>query len=170
MWLMCCVQTGPGLAWTRLLCLQALHNEDVSYAADLWALGCDVFHMLSGKQGSTACCCLLAGNAWGSAEWASLSGDPPFRDRSEYLTMERVSSVDYHLADEYHPPEARDLIARLLVLRPSDRLGRLLVCRPACDMVQADAAAELPSCWQVRERALRALQPCRGTHFLQARP
>ena len=28
---------------------QALHNEDVSYSADLWALGCVLYHMLSGE-------------------------------------------------------------------------------------------------------------------------
>ena len=43
--------------------------------------------------------------------------------------MERVSSVDYHLSNEDHPPEAQDLIAQLLVLNSSDRLGKLLVCQ-----------------------------------------
>jgi 3-phosphoinositide dependent protein kinase-1 len=45
---------------------EVLRSTDVGYAADLWALGCLIYQMLVGT--------------------------PPFRDRSEYLTFERITA------------------------------------------------------------------------------
>ena len=79
---------------------QVLRNEAVSCAVDLWALGCLVFQMLAGR--------------------------PPFRDASEYLTLERVSTRDFSFPLGF-PPDARDLVDRLLADDPPDRLGELLL-------------------------------------------
>lgn len=64
---------GKDLRWqTDLLCRalwvnlsQVLHNQPLSYPADLWALGCIIFQMLVGQ--------------------------PPFKGASEYLTFQKVS-------------------------------------------------------------------------------
>ena len=57
------------------------------------------------------------------AQRSLCAGDPPFRDRSEYVTMERVSSADYSFCEEDHPADARSLISQLLRLEPTERLG-----------------------------------------------
>ena len=76
--------------------LQTLRNEPVGYGADLWALGCLLYHMLVGK--------------------------PPFRGGSEYLTFQRILAGDLHMPDSL-PEPARDLIGRLLAISPQDRPG-----------------------------------------------
>lgn len=76
--------------------LQALRGESVSYPADLWALGCIIYQMLVGK--------------------------PPFRGASEYLTFQLVAAGDYSVPDALDP-SARDVIGKLLLLDPQQRLG-----------------------------------------------
>lgn len=73
-----------------------LRNEAVTPAVDLWALGCLIFQMLAGK--------------------------PPFKEASEYLTLEKVSAVDFAFPADF-PNHARDLVGRLLDDQPSARLG-----------------------------------------------
>ncbi|MEW5297968.1 MAG: hypothetical protein WDW38_003738 [Sanguina aurantia] len=75
---------------------EVLSNTPLSYPADLWALGCLLFQMLVGKS--------------------------PFRAASEYLTFQRVSDREFTFP-EGMDPDARDLVDRLLVLEPSDRIG-----------------------------------------------
>jgi len=70
----------------------------LTYAVDLWALGCCIYQMLAGR--------------------------PPFRDRSEYLTFERITACNYELPEDF-PPVARTMLEQLLVLEPSQRLGAL---------------------------------------------
>ena len=75
---------------------------------------------------------------------ALCAGDPPFRDRSEYLTMERVSAADFAFSQDDHPPQAQSLVSQLLKLKPSERLGA------ACQ-------------GQHYPPALRLIDPCRAT-------
>lgn len=83
---------------------QVLRDEPTGYAADLWALGCLLYHMLVGK--------------------------PPFKGASEYLTFQLISGGEYAIPGDL-PEAAQDLIRQLLMSDPSKRLGRLhhLKCR-----------------------------------------
>lgn len=46
----------------------------------------------------------------------------PARPSPEYLTFQKIVEAEYELPPGV-PPAAADLIARLLVLEPADRLG-----------------------------------------------
>lgn len=84
---------------------EVLSNECVTGACDLWAVGCVIFHMLTGTT--------------------------PFKAASEYMTFQAIgehcreksngaSTINF---PSHIPPEARDLIWCLLRPRPKDRLG-----------------------------------------------
>uniref|UniRef100_A0A7S3R3C7 non-specific serine/threonine protein kinase n=1 Tax=Dunaliella tertiolecta TaxID=3047 RepID=A0A7S3R3C7_DUNTE len=75
---------------------EVLHNQPLSYPADLWALGCIIFQLLSGK--------------------------PPFKAASEYLSFQKVTDVDYTYPEAF-PAVAKDLVDKLLVVDPDERLG-----------------------------------------------
>ncbi|PPR04868.1 hypothetical protein CVT26_012699 [Gymnopilus dilepis] len=63
---------------------------------DLWAIGCTLFFFLYGAS--------------------------PFMAATDYLTMKRVKALDYTVPPECDP-DAADLIRRLLVSDPAERLG-----------------------------------------------
>ena len=115
--------------WSRLItpcaagAQQVLRNELVTHAVDLWALGCLIFQMLAGK--------------------------PPFQDRSEYLTLERVAARDFAFPADM-PPDATDLIDQLLVDEPSQRLGELLGHVVRCLQALADKPANPGSGTDIR--------------------
>jgi 3-phosphoinositide dependent protein kinase-1 len=73
-----------------------LNNAGISYTADLWALGCIVYQMLTGR--------------------------PPFKGASEYLTFQLITSRSLSFPEDF-PAAARDLVEGLLQLEPSQRLG-----------------------------------------------
>ncbi|KAF6259923.1 3-phosphoinoside dependent protein kinase [Scenedesmus sp. NREL 46B-D3] len=75
---------------------EVLNNAGISYTADLWALGCIVYQMLTGR--------------------------PPFKGASEYLTFQLITSRDLSFPEGF-PAAARDLVESLLQLEPSERLG-----------------------------------------------
>ncbi|KAI3327566.1 Pkinase-domain-containing protein [Xylariaceae sp. AK1471] len=74
---------------------ELLTNKNACKASDLWAFGCIIYQMLAGR--------------------------PPFKGGSEYLTFQKIVSLDYDFPAGF-PPAARDLVERLLVLDPARRL------------------------------------------------
>ncbi|GAB4821386.1 hypothetical protein N2152v2_008432 [Parachlorella kessleri] len=99
------VRVGAGLTPKRAVSLvgtadyvspEVLRSERVSCACDLWALGCVLHQMLVGRA--------------------------PFKSASEYLTFQKILEGSVSPPDQVSE-EARDLILRLLVPEPSQRLG-----------------------------------------------
>lgn len=71
------------------------HREDTR-ASDLWAFGCIIYQMISGL--------------------------PPFRAPNEFLTFQKIFRLEYDFPEGF-PPEAKDLVEKLLVLDHNKRLG-----------------------------------------------
>jgi serine/threonine protein kinase len=75
---------------------EMLHNQEINESVDLWALGCLVYEFLTGKH--------------------------PFTGESEYLIFQNIKSKNITFPCNF-PPVAKDLVNKLLVLDPQDRLG-----------------------------------------------
>ena len=76
---------------------EMLHDSAVAgFGSDLWALGCVVFQMLTGA--------------------------PPFKSNSEYVTFQKILATEYSFPDNV-PQVGKDFVAALLTLDPQDRLG-----------------------------------------------
>jgi 3-phosphoinositide dependent protein kinase-1 len=74
---------------------ELLTSKNAGKASDLWAFGCIVYQLLSGR--------------------------PPFKAATEYLTFQKIVNLEYDFPAGF-PPAARDLVERCLVLDPSRRL------------------------------------------------
>ncbi|KAH8816304.1 kinase-like domain-containing protein [Xylogone sp. PMI_703] len=75
---------------------ELLTNKNACKASDLWAFGCIIYQLLTGR--------------------------PPFKAAGEYLTFQKIVALDYEFPPGF-PPAARDLVERLLVLDPQRRLS-----------------------------------------------
>ncbi|OAD06126.1 hypothetical protein MUCCIDRAFT_137721, partial [Mucor lusitanicus CBS 277.49] len=75
---------------------ELLRSDAVSKEADLWAFGCVIYQMLSGKS--------------------------PFKAATDYLIFQKIKSLDYVMPDEF-PPAAKDIVQRLLTSEPEKRFG-----------------------------------------------
>lgn len=65
-------------------------------ASDLWALGCILYQLLA--------------------------GDFPFRGGNDYQTFKKITALDYEIPEGF-PATAKDLVEKLLVLDPNQRIG-----------------------------------------------
>ena len=77
---------------------ELLNGNDAGKASDLWAFGCIIYQLLSGR--------------------------PPFKSppgSHEYGTFRKILDLDYKFPPGF-PPLARDLVERLLVIDPERRL------------------------------------------------
>ncbi|KAI9594901.1 kinase-like domain-containing protein [Syncephalis fuscata] len=75
---------------------ELLTNKSATRSCDWWAFGCIVYQLLAGR--------------------------PPFKAANEYLTFQKIIQLEYKFPPGF-PPEARDLVEKLLVLNPDHRLG-----------------------------------------------
>eukprot|EP00818_Percolomonas_sp_WS_P002271 CAMPEP_0117450900 /NCGR_PEP_ID=MMETSP0759-20121206/8718_1 /TAXON_ID=63605 /ORGANISM="Percolomonas cosmopolitus, Strain WS" /LENGTH=516 /DNA_ID=CAMNT_0005243459 /DNA_START=471 /DNA_END=2021 /DNA_ORIENTATION=+ len=75
---------------------EILRDEPVTMSCDLWALGCIIYQYLTGRH--------------------------PFKAESEYLIFQKILQKDMQYPDTI-PPIAKDLIDKLLQLKPEQRLG-----------------------------------------------
>jgi 3-phosphoinositide dependent protein kinase-1 len=64
-----------------------LNNAGISYSCDLWALGCIIYQLLTGR--------------------------PPFKGGSEYLTFQLITARSLTFPEDF-PAAARDLVEKLL--------------------------------------------------------
>ena len=76
---------------------EMLHDSAVAgFGSDLWALGCVVYQMLTGQ--------------------------PPFKSNSEYITFQKILATDYSFPTDV-PYVGQSFVKDLLTLEPQDRLG-----------------------------------------------
>lgn len=74
---------------------ELLTDKSAFKSSDLWAFGCILFQLLSGR--------------------------PPFKAGNEYQTFQKIVNLDYTFPSGF-PPVAKDLVQRLLVLDPTKRI------------------------------------------------
>ncbi|KAM0752928.1 kinase-like protein [Meredithblackwellia eburnea MCA 4105] len=75
---------------------EILSEGKESSKSDYWGFGCILFQMLAGR--------------------------PPFQARTEYLMFQKIIKLEYEFPPEF-PDDAKDLVQKLLVLDPTERLG-----------------------------------------------
>ncbi|GAA5869524.1 hypothetical protein JCM1840_004447 [Sporobolomyces johnsonii] len=71
-------------------------GRESSFSSDFWALGCILFQLLAGR--------------------------PPFQARTEYLMFQKIINIEYEFPLGF-PADAKDLVEKLLVVDPTQRLG-----------------------------------------------
>lgn len=75
---------------------ELLNEKAIGKSCDVWAFGCIVYQMIAGK--------------------------PPFKATNEYLTFQKIIKLQYAFTAGF-PMVVRDLIKRILVLNPANRLS-----------------------------------------------
>eukprot|EP01103_Thecamoeba_quadrilineata_P019774 TRINITY_DN816_c0_g1_i1.p1 TRINITY_DN816_c0_g1~~TRINITY_DN816_c0_g1_i1.p1 ORF type:complete len:355 (+),score=50.43 TRINITY_DN816_c0_g1_i1:30-1067(+) len=75
---------------------ELLNDYPADYSSDLWALGCILFQLTSGRS--------------------------PFKGETDYATFQLILSLTLEYPEDF-PADTRDLVDKLLVLDPTQRLG-----------------------------------------------
>lgn len=75
---------------------EVLQNNCSYYSSDLWALGCIIYQLLSGQH--------------------------PFWGNHEYQIFQKIVKLEYEIPAGFNA-DAKDLVTKLLVLDPTQRLG-----------------------------------------------
>ncbi|KAK9479534.1 kinase-like domain-containing protein [Lipomyces japonicus] len=74
---------------------ELLTEKSTGKSSDIWAFGCILFQLISGK--------------------------PPFKASNEYQTFQKIIKLDYQFPPTF-APVAKDLVSKLIVTEPSKRL------------------------------------------------
>ncbi|GME99063.1 unnamed protein product [Ambrosiozyma monospora] len=74
---------------------ELLNDKYAGKPGDVWAIGCVLYQMIAGR--------------------------PPFKATNEYLTFQKICKLQYAFSAGF-PTVVRDLVKRILVLKPRDRL------------------------------------------------
>lgn len=74
---------------------ELLNEKAIGKPCDIWAFGCIIYQMIAGK--------------------------PPFKATNEYLTFQKIIKLQYAFTAGF-PMSVRDLIKRILVRNPDDRI------------------------------------------------
>lgn len=75
---------------------EVILGKEVTFSTDLWALGCILYQMLTGES--------------------------PFNDKTQYLIFQNILNLKYN-ESKIKDKIALDLIKKLIVINPTDRLG-----------------------------------------------
>ncbi|KAL1918145.1 uncharacterized protein VTP21DRAFT_3411 [Calcarisporiella thermophila] len=75
---------------------ELLNQQPACKASDYWALGCILYQMLTGRA--------------------------PFKAANQYLIFQKISRLEYEFPPSF-PDTAKDLVQKLLVIDPKQRLG-----------------------------------------------
>ena len=75
---------------------ECVRNKNSDFASDCWSMGCLLYHLFTGF--------------------------PPFLGKSDYLIFIKSTEAKYKFPDDIVPPLAQDLISKLIVVDPSQRL------------------------------------------------
>ncbi|KAJ4494043.1 kinase-like domain-containing protein [Lentinula edodes] len=90
------VETERFVGTAQYIAPELVVANESSESSDLWALGCVLYQMISGRFAFSAL--------------------------SEYLTLQKVKQVEYTFPEGFDN-NAKDLVQKLLVREPTDRLG-----------------------------------------------
>ncbi|KAI9222391.1 kinase-like domain-containing protein [Blastocladiella britannica] len=75
---------------------ELLNDKSAMPASDVWAIGCILYQLLAGR--------------------------PPFKGANEYQTFQKILKLEYSFPPGF-PPVARDLVEKILVLDPLQRIS-----------------------------------------------
>ncbi|XP_074075907.1 putative 3-phosphoinositide-dependent protein kinase 2 [Macrotis lagotis] len=81
---------------THYMCPELLLGKNACKSLDLWALGCVIYYLVAGLH--------------------------PFLTHHDSLTFSKILSLAYDFPEEFFP-KAKDLVGKLLVIDPTNRLG-----------------------------------------------
>jgi serine/threonine protein kinase len=107
---------------------ELLTDKSACKSSDLWAFGCIIYQFLAGR--------------------------PPFKASNEYQTFQKIVNLDYDFPHGF-PEQARDLVQKLLVLDPSERLTIQQIKRHPFFEEQEWGRA----LWKLKPPRLRPLKP-----------
>ena len=107
---------------------ELLTDKSACKSSDLWAFGCIVYQLLAGR--------------------------PPFKAGNEYQTFQKIVNLEYDFPHSF-PEKARDLVTKLLVLDPEQRLTiRQIKQHPFFEGQEWGRAL-----WKAKPPRLRPLKP-----------
>ncbi|ODV85400.1 hypothetical protein CANARDRAFT_180506, partial [[Candida] arabinofermentans NRRL YB-2248] len=89
-------RTGSFVGTAEYVSPELLKYNMCGFECDLWAIGCILYQLIVGR--------------------------PPFKGQTEYMTFEKIISLDYEFPANYFvPPQIKHIVENLLVLKPEKR-------------------------------------------------